>query len=292
MVHYRQKRGANVTEPFTIRDTKYLLADGWSGSAPGLTAGITTKNGGTSTGCHTSLNMGFHVNDRPEAVLANREALAETLGFPLHSWAGAQQTHETIIKKIEKKDAGKGAADYDSAFAGTDGVYTAEKGILLTLCFADCVPLFFSVPKRGLIGAAHAGWKGTAGGIAGEMVKALRGEGADPEDIHVLIGPSICSSCYAVDDKVIEKVQKLLEEHDEKPYNLISKGQYSLDLKQANALVLKKAGIPAEQIGQTSFCTSCDRDLFFSYRRDKGCSGRIMSFIGWKEDLKGNEGYR
>lgn len=281
-----------MTEPFTITDTKYLLADGWSGSAPGLIAGITTKNGGTSTGYLTSLNMGFHVQDLPEAVRENRELLAASLDFPLYSWVGAQQTHETNIKKIGKKDAGKGAADYASAFAETDGLYTAEKGILLTLCFADCVPLLFSVPKLGLIGAAHAGWKGTVGGIAGQMIRALTAEGAAPEDIHVLIGPSICSGCYTVDDKVIEKVQKLLEEPDEKPYNLISKGQYSLDLKQVNALVLKKAGIPAGQIGQTSLCTSCDRDLFFSHRRDKGHSGRIMSFIGWKEDIKENESNR
>jgi polyphenol oxidase len=78
----------------------------------------------------------------------------------------------------------------------------------------------------------------------------------------------------------------LLVDIDEKPYNLISEGQYQLDLKQLNALILQKSGIPNSQIDVTSYCTSCDHELFFSHRRDNGKTGRLMSFIGWKEDLE------
>jgi copper oxidase (laccase) domain-containing protein len=79
-------------------------------------------------------------------------------------------------------------------------------------------------------------------------------------------------------------VQKLLEEYDEKPYNLISEGQYQLDLKHLNAIILEKSGVPKHQIDISTYCTSCHDDLFYSHRRDKGRTGRLMSFIGWKEE--------
>ena len=125
-----------------------------------------------------------------------------------------------------------------------------------------------------------------------KMVSRLQSEGVSTNEIHVVIGPSICQSCYVVDDKVIDKVQKLLEEYDEKPYNLISEGQYQLDLKQLNMIMLEKAGIPKSQIEITTYCTSCHNDLFFSHRRDHGHTGRLMSFIGWKEDIESRESSR
>ena len=118
------------------------------------------------------------------------------------------------------------------------------------------------------------------------MIKVLQKEGVPVNEIFVAIGPSICPNCYVVDDIVIDKVQKLLEEYDEKPYNLISDGQYQLDLKRLNLLLLEKAGVQKEQIEISTYCTSCQEDLFFSHRRDKGRTGRLMSFIGWKEDIE------
>jgi YfiH family protein len=151
---------------------------------------------------------------------------------------------------------------------------------------ADCVPIFYYAPKHGFVGVAHAGWKGTVGEIASKMVKAWQGEGIAANEIFVIIGPSICQSCYVVDNKVMDNVQNLLEEYDEKPYNLISEGQYQLDLKRLNACFLEKAGIPKSQIEISTYCTSCHEDLFFSHRRDHGHTGRLMSFIGWKEDVE------
>ncbi len=156
----------------------------------------------------------------------------------------------------------------------------------MTLCYADCVPLYFLAPAHGMIGVAHAGWKGTVNGIARKMVEAWLNEGIKASEIFAVIGPSICSKCYVVDDYVMDLVQNLLVDIDEKPYNLISEGQYQLDLKQLNALILQKSGIPNSQIDVTSYCTSCDHELFFSHRRDNGKTGRLMSFIGWKEDLE------
>ncbi|MFJ7849576.1 peptidoglycan editing factor PgeF [Peribacillus sp. NPDC097224] len=275
-----------MKEPFVLVEDQYLLVDSWRQQNLQLVAGFTTKNGGVSSGCFTSLNTGFHVGDKIGDVQANRRILAEKLSFPLNHWVGAEQTHETHIQQVTTRDCGKGATDYPSGFRATDGFYTRDKNVLLTLCYADCVPLYFYAPTHGMVGVAHAGWKGTVNGIAHNMVEAWIHEGIKPSEIFAVVGPSICSKCYVVDDKVIDLVRNLLEENDEKPYNLISEGQYQLDLKELNAMIMDKSGIPREQIAVTSYCTSCDEDLFFSHRRDNGKSGRLMSFIGWKEDLE------
>jgi polyphenol oxidase len=272
-----------MIEPFDLKEQQFLLINPQLNSFNGTVAGFTTKNGGVGTGSYETFNTGFHVGDKTDVVNENRKIIAELTGFPMDCWIGAEQTHGTNIFKVSHDDKGKGAADYQSSVKDTDGLYTDKKGILLTLCFADCVPLFFVSPKYGYIGAAHAGWKGTVGGIARKMVERWTLEGVDPKDIYAVIGPSICKDCYVVDDKVINLVQNLLEENDEKPYNTISKGQYQLDLKRLNAMIIERAGVPSSQIEITELCTNCDSQLFFSHRRDKGLTGRLMSFIGWKE---------
>ncbi|MGG0283633.1 peptidoglycan editing factor PgeF [Peribacillus butanolivorans] len=274
-----------MKEPFVLIEDQYLLIDSWRHQNLQLVAGFSTKDGGVSSGNFKTLNTGFHVGDKLDDVQENRRILAKKLSFPLDEWIGAEQTHETYIQQVTSLDAGKGAADYASSFKATDGFYTKDKNVLLTLCYADCVPLYFLAPAHGMIGVAHAGWKGTVNGIARKMVEAWQSKGIKSTEIFAVIGPSICSKCYVVDDKVIDLVQNLLEDNDEKPYNLISDGQYHLDLKQLNAMVLQKSGIPKSQIDVTSYCTSCNHDLFFSHRRDNGKTGRLMSFIGWKEDL-------
>jgi polyphenol oxidase len=269
-------------EPFVLKNESLLTIDGWMNTYSGLTAGITSKHGGVSKGSYKSLNMGFHVGDIANDVCRNRETVANLLDFPLKNWVGAQQTHDIVIRKISKNDRGLGANSYDRAFKGVDGFYTNETGILLTLCFADCVPLFFLAPQSRMVGAAHAGWKGTVGGIARAMITNWEQEGIRPEDIFVAIGPSICKHCYIVDNRVINLVENILEDVDGKPYNLINGNQYCLDLREANRLILLKAGVPEDNIVVTDFCTSCD-NMFFSHRRDQGDTGRILSYIGWKE---------
>ncbi|MGX2959176.1 peptidoglycan editing factor PgeF [Peribacillus sp. JNUCC 23] len=273
-----------MTEPFLLHEEEFFYLESWMNKFPGLVAGFTTKNGGVSKAPYASLNIGFHVGDNKEDVVANRSLLAEKLSFPLTEWVCAEQTHETKVVKVLPSDCGKGAKDYLSSLKATDGLFTTEKQILLTLCYADCVPLYFIAPKYSMVGVAHAGWKGTVAGIATSMIQSWNQAGILSSDIHVTIGPSICGDCYVVDDKVVKFVQKLLEDYDEKPYNLISEGQYNLNLKQVNAEILVKAGVPREQIDISTLCTSCENEKFFSHRRDQGKSGRLMSFIGWKEE--------
>lgn len=271
-------------EPFVLQQESLFLIKNWTDQYKNLVAGITTKNEGFSKGAYHSLNLGFHVGDDLNDVCKNRQKAAEELGFPLEHWVGAEQIHEKHIQKITRADRGRGSDNYETSFKGTDGFYTDEKGILLTLCYADCVPLFFIAPERGMIGAAHAGWRGTVKQIAAEMVELWGMEGIRPQQIFVAIGPSICKKCYIVDKRVIDLVQNILVDVEEKPYNLVKEDEYCLDLLDVNRLVLLKAGVPEENISLTGYCTSCNQDEFYSHRRDHGQTGRMLSFIGWKGD--------
>lgn len=272
-------------EPFVLNNQSFFSLESWTKRFPGLVAGMTTKNGGSSIGVYDNLNLGFHVGDNLNDVCSNRIKLAELLEFPLNHWVGAEQTHDIEIKKVHRDDRGKGAGSYNSAFKGTDGFYTNEEGILLTLCYADCVPLFFISPEHRMIGSAHAGWKGTVNDMAGRMIETWRKEGIIPSQIFVAIGPSICEKCYIVNDYVINFVENILDDVEKKPYNQIKEGQYQLDLQEVNKLLLLKAGVPEDNILITRYCTSCHAE-FFSHRRDHGKTGRMLSFIGWKEAAK------
>lgn len=272
-------------EPFIIKNQKYFSIESWMNGDSGLLAGFSTKNGGVSQGGFSGLNFGYHVGDDSAAVTKNRELLAQAVDFPLACWTGAEQTHEVKIQKITKADRGRGSDCYETSFLRTDGFFTDEKGILLTLCFADCVPLYFIDQDKGLIGLAHAGWKGSVGGIAKEMVSVFVQNGSHPSAISAIIGPCICKKCYIVDERVVKLVEKILEGVEKKPYNQISTGQYSLDLKELNKQVLLRAGVQQANILETSYCTNCHSDYFYSHRRDRGNTGRMLAFIGWKEEL-------
>jgi polyphenol oxidase len=264
-----------------------LFLDDWRLMMPRLVVGFTTKKGGYSKGEFTGLNLGLHVHDDADDVRLNRQKLAEVLEFPIEKWVCSEQIHDNRIEKVTQNDCGKGVFHYDTAVAGADGLYTNEANILLALCFADCVPLYFFAPKHKLVGLAHAGWKGSVKNIAGEMIRLwVEEEKVRHADIYAAIGPSIGKCCYIVDDRVIDLVKKVVEDSAYK-YNLYqetSKGQYALDLKELNRQLLLKAGIPKQNILVSGYCTSCADELFFSHRRDKGKTGRMMSFIGRKED--------
>ncbi|WP_026559436.1 peptidoglycan editing factor PgeF [Bacillus sp. J37] len=268
-----------------IDDTHLTLTD-WNRLIKGLTVGFSTKSGGVSTGEFTSLNLGLHVQDQPEDVSENREVLAKSLSFPISRWVFAEQVHSNRIVKVNKSSCGKGRLSYEDGLAACDGVYTTEKGVMLSLCFADCVPLYFIAPKHSLIGLAHAGWKGTVKDIAGEMVRKWRlNEGIDTDDIYVAIGPSIGDCCYVVDDHVISSIDKRVLDYKPLPYKPLANGKYQLDLKLLNEYYLRNAGILKKNVLVSDLCTSCEKELFFSHRRDNGKTGRMLSFIGINEEV-------
>ncbi|UTR14167.1 peptidoglycan editing factor PgeF [Salipaludibacillus sp. LMS25] len=274
-----------TTEPFQLQSDALTMLQDWGNLSPHVLAGFTTKHGGTSSGPFTSNNLGLHVNDTELHVRENRRRLADSLQFPIETWACADQVHEDHIVKISRDLTGYGALNYNDSIKGTDGFYTTDKDILLTLCYADCVPIYYVAPEHHTIGIAHAGWKGSVKNIAGKMVQLWKlNESIPTANVHVAIGPSIGKCCYKVDDRVITEVDNILSSSDtfDSPYQKVSDGQYSLDLKKLNLLLLLNAGIDRANILVSQYCTSCEKNLFFSHRRDKGKTGRMLSFIGFK----------
>lgn len=271
----------NRLAPFIQKNKDSLLFDKWSQG--GVLCGMTTKNGGVSHFSFQSLNTGLHVFDTKENVVKNRGLVARNLGTPLDSWVFADQTHDHTIKRVMLEDAGKGSTSYDTALKATDGLYTKEKNVVLALCFADCVPLYFYDPAAALVGIAHAGWKGTVLQIGKRMVDIWKtAEGSRQNDIQAVIGPSIGSCCYKVDEHVIRYVDQLPIQ-TESAITEVNNSEYMLNLKELNRLILLDAGMKEENITVSPLCTSCEKELFFSHRRDKGKTGRMMSFIGFKE---------
>ncbi len=267
-----------MKDPFQLSEESVLSIEGWSERAPGLKAGFTTRQGGVSLPPFDTFNLGLHVNDDQDAVIANRQRLAGHTGFPLEDWVVAQQVHGTEIAVVSEPDKGKGSQSQADAILNVDGLITNQTGILCTAFFADCVPLYFFDPASRWIGIAHAGWRGTVNGMAEKMVSLLQKNGVKPETLVAAIGPSIGVGAYQVDDKVIGQVpdgmgEAVLQEKETGTF---------LDLQRLNELFLRKAGLPAENINRSQLCTFEESHLFFSHRRDEGKTGRMLGFIGWQ----------
>lgn len=267
-------------EPFQKGHLSYRVIKSWEEKFPNLTAGITTRHGGTSSEPYDTLNMGLHVHDDGNAVVDNRQRLAGLIQFPLEAWVLGEQVHGTKIMKVEEESPfiGAGTTPEQPAIAGIDGLITKNKDILLAAFFADCVPLYFYDPKTGWFGIAHAGWKGTVGGIAGEMVKKLICEGVSAKDLYVAIGPSIGANNYQVNQQVIDQIPKCFQAAVCVKLDLES-DQYLLDLKKLNQLMLIDQAVDQEKIIVSKQCTY-EQPHFYSHRRDQGQTGRMLGFIG------------
>ncbi|MDF2608296.1 MAG: laccase [Bacillales bacterium] len=272
-------------EIFTI-ESNYLTLKQFPFNNNSLVIGFSTRKGGFSKGHFNTNNLGLHVEDSYDSVIHNRNEFANNIRFPLSKWVCVDQVHGNNITKINKSHIGKGSIKYSDNVGKYDAMYTFDSNILLTTFYADCVPIYFYVPNKKCIALAHAGWKGTSLGIGINLVNKLNAdENILPDEIYAVIGPSIGSCCYEVNKEVIDSINKMfVAPVYQEFYNVIDKNKYKLDLKLANKLLLMQSGIKEENILSTEYCTSCTNDLFYSYRRDKNNTGRMMSFIGFKEE--------
>lgn len=264
---------------------------------------FTTRTGGVSEGIYSSMNLSFSRGDAPERVLENYRRAAKALHCLPEDMVVSRQTHTTNIRYVTRADAGKGVTrpvDYEDV----DGLITDESNLALVTLYADCVPLYFVDPVHGAIGLAHSGWRGTVKGMGKAMVEAMgRRFGTSPRELIAAIGPSICQECYEVSGDVAEEfcsltedaseeIKTLLQEAEEKkilpgrdgegPRVLVpgkEKGKHQLNLWLANWLILRKAGIPAEQIAVTDICTCHNPDYLFSHRASGGKRGNLGAFL-------------
>jgi len=239
--------------------------------------GISTRTGGSSCQPFASLNLGLHTGDEADKVRENRRRFACAVGVEPSRVTTAEQVHGDKVFVVRREHAGRGAEEYSQTIKGVDALITNVPGIPLMLFFADCVPVVIVDPKRRAIALSHAGWKGTAAGIAEKTVMAMASEyGTNPADCIAGIGPSIGQCCYEVDEAVINKLKKFSYWQD----LITPKGaRWQLDLWEANRRQLLDAGLVPDNVVISAVCTSCNTDLFFSYRAENGSTGRIGAVI-------------
>jgi len=182
----------------------------------------------------------------------------------------ATQVHGTTIEVVIAADAGR-------VIEGADGMATSERHLTLAVHAADCVPLLLADPRHRAVAAVHAGWKGTAAGIAAEAVRVLvnRFE-SHPEDLLVAIGPSIRACHYEVDEPVYAHYRPW--SWCDLVFTPNQRGRWQLDLQAANRHQLLDAGVPPAQIETIELCTFDRPNQFFSYRRERK-TGRMAGII-------------
>lgn len=279
----KKEEGVNVEAFVRSETTDALHLREWEERYPDLVVGFTLRTSGFGSSPFSSNNMGLHVGDDPDVVVKNRRQLSNRLGFEFDVWTSADQVHGKQVYQITRENCGAGREKQEDSIPCTDGIFTNQSDILLTSFYADCVPLFFIDPIHRVIGLAHAGWKGTVGNIAKEMIHTFESKfGSKAEDILTAIGPSIQGCCYEVDEHVMKQVRENVPSWEECVVPSKNSDRYMLDLPASNQRIMENAGILPQHIVRTSWCTNCRTDLFFSHRKEAGNTGRMASFIGWK----------
>lgn len=238
--------------------------------AAGIPHAFTTRQGGSSTGPYATLNLGRGVEDDPAVVQANRTAVLRALRLDPACHVEADQVHGAEVAVVDSHQAGR-------SMPLADGLATADAGMVLAIHAADCVPLLLADPEHGAVATVHAGWKGTAAGIAQAAVRVLRERyGSRLERLLAAIGPAIGPCHYEVDEPVIGRLRvwpwwrQVVEPN--------ARGRWQLDLRAACRRQLIDAGLPPAQIEVLDLCTYHHPELFYSYRRDR-ITGRMAAII-------------
>jgi len=253
-----------------------LVIPDWPDAPANVGALATTRRGGVSTGPYDDgrggggLNLGLHVNDDPAHVAANRARLQALLpGRP--AWIA--QVHGADVVDAATVGPGQPVRTGDASIATAPGVVCA----ILT---ADCLPVLFADRAGRVVGAAHAGWRGLAGGVLGQTVAAMRAAGAG--EITAWMGPAIGAQAFEVGQDVFDSFAAALPGVDV-GFAFVPRqghpGKYLADMFALGRLMLARDGVASVAGG--AHCTHTEADRFYSYRRD-GVTGRQASLIWLK----------
>jgi len=280
----------------------WLPVPGWD--FPWLWSGFSTRIGGVSRvycaeDAPGELNLGFTAEDACEAVAANRRLLAQAItGDSSTPLIALKQFHSNLVVRTTAADALRERP------RRADGQITSELGILLAVQTADCIPVIVADRKRRVVGAFHAGWRGTVKRIAEIGVGRMRLEfGSQPEDLIAAIGPGNRVCCYAVGEEVLSEFESQFrygrelfrEVYDadvvRQKYPMLFLTQRApghspigpslhVDLIEANRRQLLDAGLKPESIEVVGGCTQCHPQYFYSHRGSRGHTGRMMAVVG------------
>jgi hypothetical protein len=297
----RPRRAASVppSKGWTERKARGLriLQASALSKIPWLVHGFSTRLGGVSDlGGERVLNLGFAEWDTRENVLENRRRFQSALGVDHLVLCGLSQSHSDVVHLFDTSP---------SAPCRGDASATNRPGLLLAVQTADCVPILLVDPKNRAVAAVHAGWRGTLKRIVAKAIGKMQMQfGSRPADLLAAIGPSIGGCCYEVGVEVAVEFKSQFPNasewfdelrtgdepnplqwlnmkppgHQPPPKNVL------LDLRRANRAQLLEAGLRKQDIFVSDLCATCRRDLFFSYRKEAGTTGRLMAVIGIRGD--------
>lgn len=283
-----------------------------------LIHGIFTREGGYSQAPFASLNVSLSSgNERFEDAVRNRFQVLQSLDIAHYPCATVWMIHGARVLTLEQEDWLDWSEDWPHAVyhlddlgypqdtrlqwtfkprKQADAIITRKRGVALTISTADCVPLFFYDPVTQAIGVAHAGWRGTARGIAATTIAAMSTQfGSQPANISVGVGPSIGPCCYEVSEDVRELFlgqREFADPPTPEPYRSLvaeaatfevvetpAKSSLRLNLWETNYRQLLLAGITPEHIELPAICTSCEKERFFSHRAEHGRTGRFPAVL-------------
>jgi YfiH family protein len=287
------------------RNKPQLLRSGKLDRLAWLVHAFSTRHGGVSRAYGgNTLNLGFTKHDSRAAVERNRELFLKELGAAngRKSWplVTLRQIHSDLIHSV---DGMRNDRVPQHPLVG-DGLITDTPGLVLAVQTADCLPIILVDRNRRAVGVFHAGWRGTVKRMVEKGVGEMRKHfGSDPRDLVVAIGPGVRGCCYEVGEEVrtrfeaqfayasslfqVEKESDPVREkypllfltarapgHSDLPVKLF------LDLVEANRRQLLDAGVLAKNIDAVAPCTACQTELLFSFRAEKGVTGRLMGAAG------------
>lgn len=240
--------------------------------------GFSSRLGGVSMGECSSLNLGFKHDDDEKNVRENFRLFCESIGVKPSQMVFTDQVHKDKIELVTESHTGMGFMR-SSEIKETDGFITDRPGVALVTFYADCVPLFFLDPVHKAIGLSHSGWRGTVAKIGAKTLKAMEDNFATrAEDCLVGIGPSIGRCCFEVDKPVAHEFSRAFSGHEDALIE--TRGpKYHIDLWEANRTQLVEAGVRESSIAISRLCTCCNKDIFFSYRGDKGRTGSLVAIL-------------
>ncbi len=262
--------------------------------APNLrfTHGFSSRAGGVSQGAHAGLNLSSNVGDQLTSVEENRRLAIKALHLSTARLARLRQVHSSRVV----------IAQPEEPLIEADGLVSKDPDVALVIETADCYPVLLEDAEAGVIGAAHAGWRGTVSGVALNTLRAMIDLGARADRVRVAIGPGISGAQYEVGPEVRERFldagfPRSIWAESKVPEMAANASQgailsnvpiiretesqtglsWRVDLSLANAWLLEAAGVPPEAIWRSGLCSTDER--FFSYRRDHGQTGRMWAVI-------------